>query len=125
MFSLAELDDMLKNMLQAFHHYELYSDEMAGDEKTDYEQRHRVAWNTFQAMFGDRLANSSRMLTSGTEEYVLETLQLWVRDAGFEVFGGRSVLANLAKCSEKLVRLTSDPISPDERAIWPYVKRLR
>ncbi|KAK6073656.1 Nuclear GTPase SLIP-GC 3 [Seiridium cupressi] len=125
LFSRAELDDMLQDMLQAFRQYEFHSDQMAGEEKEDCDKRHRIAWSTFQAMFGDHLANSSAILTNGTEESVLETLRLWSRDGDVEALGGRRVLDTLAECSDHLVKLTSDPISPGERAIWPFLKRLR
>ncbi|KAH8198037.1 hypothetical protein TruAng_007812 [Truncatella angustata] len=123
-FSSDELDEMLQDMLQAFRHYEFYGDEMAGDEKVECEQRNRIAWYTFQSMFGNHLMNRSQMLTDDSEEAVLATLRSWAHENAAEIFEGRRVLASLAECSGCLVELTSDPATPTERAVWPFVKRL-
>lgn len=125
MFSHDDMDSMLQDMLQSFRCYEFHGDEMARDERVENEQRRTLAWNTFQAMFGDRLMNRSQTLTANSEESVLRKLRRWVGEDNVCALGGRRVLASLAECSAHLVKLTSDPTSPNDRAVWPYIKSLR
>lgn len=125
MFSSEELDSMLKDMLHAFRHYEFNGDDLTREERVEDEKRHELAWNTLNAMFQDHLKGQSHSLTAHSEDAVLETLRHWVRETNIGNLGGRKVLASLTECSDHLVRLTSDPNSAQEFAVWPYIKHLR
>ncbi|ETS82271.1 hypothetical protein PFICI_07273 [Pestalotiopsis fici W106-1] len=125
LFGQDALDDMLKEFLHSFRQFELHGDDMVGEEREDCSERSKVAWSTLQAMFTDRLGNSSRVLTAGAEEAILETLRIWSRDSGTDDLSDRVVFDTLEECSAYLARLTSDSSLPHERAIWPYVKKLR
>jgi hypothetical protein len=119
-----EITEQITELLKSYRHYHLHDEDMDHDEKKYFEERAKIAQDTFRAMFRGRL-DSEQFLTAEPEDSVLGTLRSWTQDMGPSAIGGREVRFTLADCSALLMRLTSEQASAQDPAVWPYVRKIK
>ena len=113
------------NNLQSYRQYHLHGQDLAeGDEKEELKERADLAIDTFRAMFRGRL-DSEQFLQTEREEVVLETLRSWAQDLRPSQIDGQQTRSTLTNCSDLLMQLTSDVKSSQERAAWPYIRKIK
>ena len=93
-------------------------------ERKDCEEKAKLAQDTFRAMFRGNMDNE-QFLIEDPEDVVLEILRSWIQDADHSEIGRREVRLTLKDCSSFLMRLTSEQISAQEPAVWPYVRKIK
>ncbi|KAI0128678.1 hypothetical protein BJ170DRAFT_594512 [Xylariales sp. AK1849] len=100
LFSASEISDQLNDLLQSYRHYHSHCDDM-------------------------HLADNSQFLIDDPEDAVLETLYCWTREMGLMDIETRQVATTLAECSTLLMTLTSEPVSAQDRVLWPYIRKIK
>lgn len=124
LFSVDEVMEQITQLLQAYRHYHFHGAEMSQDQKKYFEERAKIAQDTFRAMFRGRL-DGEQFLIDQPEDSVLVTLRSWTQDIGLSAIDRREVRSTLADCSALLMRFTLDQASSQEPAIWPYVRKIK
>jgi hypothetical protein len=119
-----EVMQQITELLQSYRHYHFYGAGMDPDQEKDFEERAKIAQDTFRAMFRGRL-DGEQFLIDQPEDSVLATLRSWTQDMGLSAIGGREVRSTLADCSALLMRFTLEQASSQEPAIWPYVRKIK
>jgi hypothetical protein len=119
-----KITEQITELLRSYRHYHLHHMDMDRDERKDFEEKAKLAQDTFRAMFRGRL-DSEQFLIDEPEDSVLGTLRSWVQDLDLSAISGREVRLTLADCSTLLVRLTSEHISAREPAVWPYICKIK
>lgn len=116
----------ITELLHGYRHYHLHRTVMDHDEKKYFKEKAEIAGDTFRVMFRNRL-DHEQFLFDEPEDFVLGTLNSWVKEMYPSAIGGREGLT-LADCSALLMRLTSEQpeqTSAQESAIWPYVRKIK
>jgi hypothetical protein len=133
-FTVEDLRGQFTELLQSYRHYHLHvlrDDQVQGDERTDIEEKAKVAQDTFHAAFRQRLAQNEQFLLDRSEGAVLETLLNWARESGLplmETSGTdlkEEIFDNASDCSDRLAELTSEPNSPYEISAWPFIRKIK
>ncbi|KIX08785.1 uncharacterized protein Z518_03442 [Rhinocladiella mackenziei CBS 650.93] len=136
-FTLDELREQLTELLQSYRHYHLREPDdnrMTADERHELEEKAKTAQaaqDTFRAAFRDHLAHSDRFLLDEPEENVVQTLLTWAMSSGLPLTKGpggnprKEVFDDARKCSDHLMGLTSEPISPNEPSKWPFIRKIK
>lgn len=120
-----ELMNQLSDLLQSYRQFHSRSyDENSEAARQDCENRAKMAEDTFQAMFCDRLGDGA-FLVENTQEDVLQTFQTWVNDTQHARLLNRLELGTLEECSSALMQLTSDKTVNDEPPLWPYLRKIK
>ena len=123
LFSLDELKEQWKRLLQAYRHFHLNSDRIEVDERADAEKSANVSKDTFRAMFRGQLEDES-LLIDREEDDVLKLFSQWARDARPSSMTRQSGLS-LPACSQALMELSSEPPSRNQPAKWPYIRSIK
>ncbi|KAI1124195.1 hypothetical protein F5Y10DRAFT_249982 [Nemania abortiva] len=121
-FSDAELNAQIENLLQDYRHFHLNRDSFESHEIADLERRARTASDTFETMFSCRFPIET-VLLRGSESEVLSTLISVARDFDRESMLEPRDGLTLADCSDVLMKLASDTSS--ERPLWPWIKKIK
>nr|XP_036586662.1 Nuclear GTPase SLIP-GC 3 [Colletotrichum truncatum]KAF6797219.1 Nuclear GTPase SLIP-GC 3 [Colletotrichum truncatum] len=124
LFSVDDLVKQAEDLLKSYRHYHLNSDEMEGNELSDFKEQAQVALDTFRAMFRGRY-DDEEFLTEDRLKVALRTLKSRVVELRPSEIEGRQVDTNLQDCSTRLMRLTSEVASSREPALWPYIKKIK
>jgi hypothetical protein len=90
----------------------------------DFEDKAKIAQDTFRAMFRGRI-DSEQFLLGDSEDTVLETLRSWAESMGPSAISGREIRLTLEDCSALLMQLTSEQTSDRQPAVWPYVRKIK
>jgi hypothetical protein len=128
-FTMDEIKDQLVELLQSYRQYHLH--DMSEDERKDFEEKAKVAQDTFRAAFRNHLIQNEQFLLDGPEETVLETLLTWTRESGSPLMEGagsiprREIVADAEQCSRHLMELTSEPNSIREPSVWPFIRKIK
>jgi hypothetical protein len=96
---------------------------MDADEREHFETQAKLAWDTFIAMFRGRL-HDAVLLVRGGEDDVLEILMDWAADLRPEHAMRHEGLL-FPDCSAMLAELSSDSMSSNRPAAWPYIKKIQ
>ncbi|KAK4182680.1 nuclear GTPase SLIP-GC 3 [Podospora australis] len=121
-FSTVELREQFTEMVQNYRHSgHTDSAVLERDENTrDGARPAQLASDTLGAMFRGRL--NHELLMSGPEDQVVETLPGWTRER--DSAAGERIAATHDECSEELMWLPSEEVSPRGPALWPYIKKI-
>jgi hypothetical protein len=123
-FSLDEITEQITELLRSYRQYHLHHMEMEKDDRTDMEEKAKIALDTFRSMFRRKLRNE-QFLSDDLEDSVLNELRSLAQRIRPSAISGRKVRPTLEHCSALLVRLTSEDNSTQEPAVWPYVRKIK
>lgn len=94
------------------------------NEKEEWEQRANLALDTFRAMFCcGRVEEKS--LVEESESIARTKLISWACKSLPAEISGRKMASTLLECSELLMHLTSETVSRETTAIWPYIRKIK
>ncbi|CEJ81031.1 hypothetical protein VHEMI01183 [[Torrubiella] hemipterigena] len=115
----------LSDLLQSYRQFQSRSyDESSEAARQDCENRAKMAADTFQAMFGERLENDA-FLVEHTPEDILQTFQTWINEIRPVRLLNRMEIGTLEECSNALVHLASDKTAGKEPPVWPYLRKIK
>lgn len=123
-FSEDEIAAQLSELLKSYRHFHLHGSDLDPQERENSEDRSNLARDTFRAMFRGRIEDE-QVLTLSSESAVIETLRSWVAESVISWAGGREEKQSIAECSTLLARLTSDEISDQQPAKWPFIRKIK
>jgi hypothetical protein len=130
-FTMGEIKDQLAELLQSYRQYHLHGGDMSEDDRKDFEEKAKVAQDTFRAAFRSYLIENEQFLLDWPEAAALETLLTWTRESGPPLMEGsdgiqrREVVVNVEQCSTRLMELTSEPSSIREPSVWPFIRKIK
>ncbi len=125
LFGIDELMEQATDLLQSYRRFHLNAERMADEDgRNHFEDRAKVAEDTFKAMFRGRL-DDEEFLQTEPEDAVLATLRSWIQVLRPSQINGRLPAASLADCSSRLIQLTSEVAGAQEAAVWPYIKGIK
>jgi len=123
-FSEDDIAAQLSELLQSYRHFHLNGPDLDPREREDLEDRANLARDTFRAMFRGQLGDE-QFLTLSSESAVIETLKSWVAESGISSTGDREEQHSINECSTLLMRLTSEEISNQQPAKWPFIRKIK
>jgi len=122
-----EMKDQVKDLLQDFRHFRLNRNSLESHEIQDLESRAKLANDTFQAMFRGLLREEAELLGDSISA-TLRKVDEWMQQClEVHVDQGRHRHSNLSirDCSNLLMQLTSEAVSAEGPATWPWVKKVK
>ena len=128
---MGEIKDQFTELLQSYRQYHLHRDDMSEDDRKDFEEKAKVAQDTFRAAFRNYPIENEQFLLNVPEAVVLQTLLTWTRESGPPLMEGsdgiqrREVVVNEEQCSRRLMELTSEPNSIREPSVWPFIRKIK
>jgi hypothetical protein len=119
------MKDQVKDLLEDFRHFHLNRDSLERDDFQDLESRAKRAYDTFQAMFRGLLLQDAELLRDSMPA-TLSKVEEWMQQC-LEVHRDQGNHSNLTinDCSDLLMQLTSEEMSAEGPATWPWVKKIR
>lgn len=124
LFTMDEITEHLKEMLQSYRHFHSHEDEMDSEDRKDFEEKADRAQDTFHSMFRNRM-NDSRFLLDQTEAAALRKLTAMATESRPSSIGARSAGLTLKTCSALLMGYSSEKTAAGEPAIWPYIRKIK
>ncbi|KAI1339281.1 hypothetical protein F5Y15DRAFT_423997 [Xylariaceae sp. FL0016] len=124
LFTMDEVNDQLSNLLQSYRRFHLYDEFTDADERRDFEEKAKIARDTFRAMFRGRFRDEN-VLLDRTEDEVMGMFSTWMEDDEPWSMRAVNVAADQDECAALLMRLTSESISARGPAVWPYIKKIK
>lgn len=130
-FTMGEMKDQLTELLQSYRQHHFHRDDMTEDDRKDFEEKAKVAQDTFRAAFRNYLLGNEQFLLNESEAAVLETLLTWIRESGPPLMEGsdgiqrRDVVVDVEQCSRHLMELTTEPNSMTGPSVWPFIRKIK
>ncbi|KAI0200005.1 hypothetical protein F4808DRAFT_470696 [Astrocystis sublimbata] len=128
-FSEDEMMAQLQAHLKDYRHFHLNRNSLDSENSNDssfkdFEDRAKIAIDTFRAVFDDLHVNHP-LLTSRAEEDVLELFGHWVRKPDSAKVNGKQRGLIDDECSARLIELTSENAAESGPATWPWIKKIK
>ncbi|KAI3399760.1 hypothetical protein diail_5828 [Diaporthe ilicicola] len=125
-FSEQEVNDQLADLLSCYRHFnhELRGGSLSQDERTDLNEKAKIAIDTFRSMFRGYLQDEDWLLQEA-EAVVLEQFKTWLRDGNHFNLPDRHVVATLEGCGSLLTQLTSEIPSSGAPATWTVIRKIK
>lgn len=126
LFSEEELQQQIRDLVHAYRHNYFHSRDMElREDRRHWEQRAKLAEDTFRAMFANRFT-TVLLRSDNSEDMVVETYLNWAMDLRpNRELNGHTVMDTLEECSSLLMRLASDRDGAEGPDCWPYIKKIR
>ncbi|KAH8883504.1 hypothetical protein GQ53DRAFT_699385 [Thozetella sp. PMI_491] len=124
-FSEEEIDAQILELLSAYRFFHLAN--LSNEEKEEAEEKATVAYDTFQAMFRHRLRDEGGkdFLLDNDETRILDVLAGWAAERNVAQETVTERIVSPQQCSTRLMALTSELISSEEPADWPFISKIR
>lgn len=134
-----EVETRVREMVEGYRHRHLAKG-LSSDEIKVYEEKAKIAEDTFQAMFPRRMGNIKGVLLGGRgedqggearrgasedeEEQVVRKIMSWVDEMPRSATENET-FEDSGSCSRRLMELTSNPGSVLGTALWPFIRKIR